>query len=367
LREWNWGVIAFKAVLLIAVAGALGIASFVIFGPLKPDEAAAGGLVALAGVGLAVLASIPSRHLISLSERISTVTVGKYVSIKLNPLFESLAAEKGTSSQDPEDPADTSSLVELKRSFDMKLAYLAKHVLAPVPGPGTANRPTFVNIGSLAHDKYLTADEAEMAYEIVGMRPAEFTTLPSEKQRQFLIGAGRFVDTIRITVFAEQVSNQLRRLGWSVRPVNGHGSRQRDVNVWREANAADIHHVIPVFTERKDSRLFAGPRKRLRVAPRASGTGRRFIVVPPLSKAATDKELLIDTSESAQQRVWTVTLTGLTTWLQHQPIPPNPLPTGHSPDITTDSVRHQQAVDRAGGASVPGRQPVVCGRRQGRR
>jgi hypothetical protein len=315
----NFRIALFKVVLIMGVLGALGIACLVIFGDLASDEAAAGAVVALAGLGLAALASIPGKHLIALSERVTSVSVGKYLDVTLNPLFDTMAAENaGTTSDDPDDPADTSSLVELKRSLDTKLAYLAKHVLAAVPAPGVDNVPTFLNIGSLAHDKYLIDDEAEMAYEIIGMRPAEFSTLPLAKQRLFLDGAGKFVDTVRVTVFAEQVYQALRRLGYLVRRVNPHGSRQRDLTVRRDIDSVDVHHVIPVFTERRDSGLFTSPRERLLTAPKAAGQGKQFIVVPPLSNAATDDELLSSTTESGKEQVWIVTLSGLIRWLQTQ-------------------------------------------------
>jgi hypothetical protein len=313
----------FKALLFVGVLGALGIAGFVILGDLRPEEAAAGALVALAGLALALLALVPAEQLLSLSERVTSLSVGKFLDLQLvSPLFRSTAEGNDDATPDPDDPTDASSLGDLKRSLDMKIAYLAKHVLAPVPNDDQTNIPTFLNIGSLCHDKYLTADQAEMAYEVRGVRPAEFRALTASKQKQFLEDASKFVDTVRITVFAQQVFQELEQPDWTVRWVYPHGSTRPDMTVTRPAGAGDTHHVIPVFTEKKASSLFDRPRKRLGDEPRTAGEGRRFIVAPPLSKAATDAELL-SSAPGPDGRVWVVTLRGLKQWLQTQSDPRN--------------------------------------------
>lgn len=314
----------FRLILVLGVVGAMAIACFVIFGDLKPDEAAAGALVALAGVALALLALVPAKQMSALTDRMTSLSVGKFLDVQLNPAFADLAAKQrqDPSADDPDNPTTAINLVDLKISLEAKIAYLAKHVLATVPQEGQANVPTFLTIGSLLKDDYLTRSQAEMAYDVLGMRQAEFRALSSASQNDFLKGASAFVDTVRIAVFAHQVYNDLHQpqwsAQWSVEWEFPQGSTRRDITVRRRhADTPQTHHLIPVFTEGKASRLFVGPSRRLREQSKTTGDGRRFIVVPPLSKAKNDSELLQGGAEPEGQ-VWIVTLRGLKTWLSAQ-------------------------------------------------
>lgn len=260
------------AILVVADAG------------VAADAALAGTGLALVAVSLLALALSPleavARHL----GRVRSLSLGA-LGIELADYAELAGRASEFEEADDRDGGAPETLFELRTRLEMKLAYLAKHVLAPDPGPN-APQATFLTIGSLLHDRLLTREQAAVANDILSMREHELRALSDGERSLFLAGADKFVKTVRITVFAAQVRNMLEELGWTVLQLAADGSH-RDLLVQSDAESDGVqHHIAPAFTTRRDSSLLKKPHSRLERAARVKLGGRRVIVVPPLSRAA---------------------------------------------------------------------------------
>lgn len=284
-----------RAVVTFAAIGGLVLAILVLCEAIEPDAALAG-----AGIGLVCLAAIfllalPSGDLGRQLGRVKAVTLGS-LGLEFGE-YDRLAQEEGKAEEEEESrdgnsskPAET--LRELRFRLEEKLAYLAKHVLAPDPRPDHLD-VTYLNIGSLRRDKLLSDEHARIAVDILSMREAELRRLSPDERETFLNGANRLVDQVRAEVFAAHLRGQLEDAGWRVCRLFPRPSRRRDLLVQAPAPESPIqHHVIPVFTLAKESTLIEKPTGRLRDDPATKGGGFRLIVVPPLSNASltTDRD-----------------------------------------------------------------------------
>ncbi|TMK57041.1 MAG: hypothetical protein E6G51_07560 [Actinobacteria bacterium] len=81
---------------------------------------------------------------------------------------------------------------------------MAKHLLAPSPG-----NATFLTVGSLHFDGYLKDVEARTALGILSTRQEELDELSDRARNEFLEQAGRFVDSVRASIFWGQVKKRL--------------------------------------------------------------------------------------------------------------------------------------------------------------
>lgn len=268
----------------VAALAGIVIAILVLVGRIPPDVALAGtGIGLLALIALALIALPPEDALGHLG-RVKSLTLGS-LGIELSD-YESLA-EKGDEDDD-EGVEPGESLLDLRLSLEMKLTYLAKHVLATNPESKKAI-PTFLTVGSLTEEKLLTPEQARYAEDILTMRAYEFRLLTKEERKAFKDGAKAFVDTVRIEVFAALLRKRLDRLGWFSLRLFPERSNRRDLLVQSKAvTNSTQHHVIPIFAIKADSSLLKRPHERLAKKSRAKAGGGRFIVVPPRSRAAKE-------------------------------------------------------------------------------
>ncbi len=222
----------------------------------------------------------------------------------------------------------------------MKLTYLAKHVLARDPDKDNPI-PTFLNIGSLVGDKLLEPGQAQMAYNILGMREAEFASIPPSDREIFLRGASSFVNTIRIQVFAALVEKSLSKK-WSVAHC-GQRRGQRDLLVQSpDRENVTQHHMIPTFALTTKLDFFKTPKGRLETDPLSKGElGRRFIIVPPLFNGAADTNILTGVmGPELADEVWVTDIGTLLGWLER---------TLHPTKVTSDKSGMGRAAEQIEG------------------
>jgi hypothetical protein len=268
---------------ILAGLGGLIVAILVLIGPIDSDDALAGAGIGLLCAILLILTALPPGDLTRYLGRVKSLSLGS-LGIELAD-YEGLAKlEDGAEDKGPKDPeGDAKSLLDLRLRLEMKLTYLAKHVLATNPNSRELV-PTFLTVGSLKHDELLDPEQARIASDILTIRPFEFRALSDADRRVFLSGATRFTDSIRAEVFAKQVEQAFAG-EWTVFEAYPNHSKRRDLILQSSGSEKVVqHHVIPVFALKQDSDLLELPLERLAKKSLAKGGGGRFIVVPPRSK-----------------------------------------------------------------------------------
>jgi len=296
-----------------AVAGIL-VAGWVLIGDLKPDEAVVGTLVGLVALVLLVAAFASAEWLAAMLGRVKGVKVGGF-EIQLDA-FQKVADESSASQSDDE-PGSARNLTDLKINLENKIAYVANNIINsdkssdPMPG--------FVTIGSLKKGEgLLKREQAQVAYEIMGMQQHDFALLTPQDREVFFNGASALVSSMRITVFASLVNKRLARPGWKVQLMPG---ELRDITLRSTFSEGSlVHHIIPVVASKKATFVYERAEDLLERSPRSTGNrGRRFIVVPPLFEEKQDSLLRsTDASDEIADRIWTVTLFALLQWLRSE-------------------------------------------------
>lgn len=298
----RWQALAIRGIVVVIGIAGLTIAVLVFVGRVEPDAAAAGALIGLICLLLLILLLLPPADLDKYLGRVKNVSLGS-LGVELSD-YRSLA-EQRRETGDGEDSVEgegegegeldedsdiRKSLLDLRLRLEAKLTYLAKHVLAPDPGP---EHPvaTFLTVGSLQEDKLLTAEQARIAVDILTMREFEFRRLRDSDRSLFLDGAKEFVDRVRIEVFSAQLRLRLEASGWRVIRLFDASDRRRDLILQApDKDDPTQHHVIPVFAVNAKTTLLSRPCSRLESKPQTKGKGGRFLVVPPRSRSKLPSE-----------------------------------------------------------------------------
>lgn len=286
----------------LAAVGSIVVAVFVAIAKLDSTRAAGIAIAVLVGLVFATLSLVSADELSTAFGRLKSIKVGG-LGIELEP-YAQLNRDKDSAAEDATGTTDASahsdSLLDLKIRLEAKLTYLAKHVLCTDPDPNHLI-PTFLTVGSLSYDGYLTREQAARAYEILGMREQEFRSGTSAEQAIFIAGATEFIDTVRIEVFAGLVTNKLRGLGWIADRITVKPRHRRDLRV-TDAQKSVVHQIIPIFSFRPNSSLVCEARERLETSTEVSPSGWRLIVVPPRS-GAVDTTTLPDAPDDKAHTV----------------------------------------------------------------
>jgi hypothetical protein len=168
-------------------------------------------------------------------------------------------------------------IFDLRMRLEMKLAYVAKHLLAPARG-----NATFLTIGSLQHDGYLDKREARMAIGILNTRQAELEALPEAARERFLKDAVEFVESVRASIFWGQVKRRLEGEdgGDSLysNPIPTAGARRDDLGA--DSPEGQVR-VAPSFALDSDSKILSGTINRLEREGAAARDGERQLIVVP--------------------------------------------------------------------------------------
>jgi hypothetical protein len=294
----RWQALAIRGIVVVIGIAGLTIAVLVFDGTVEPDAAAAGALIGLICLLLLVLLLLPPADIDKYLGRVKNVSLGS-LGVELSD-YRSLAEQRRETGDgedslegegEPDEDSDVrKSLLGLRLLLEAKLTYLAKHVLAPDPGP---EHPvaTFLTVGSLQQDKLLTAEQARIAVDILTMREFEFRRLRDSDKSLFLDGAKEFVDRVRIEVFSAHLRRRLKASNWRVIRLFDTSARRRDL-ILQSPHKDDPtqHHVIPVFALKAETTLLDQPCSRLESKPQTKGKGGRFLVVPPRSKSKLPSE-----------------------------------------------------------------------------
>ncbi|MFI7531432.1 hypothetical protein [Nocardia salmonicida] len=294
LAKWSKEAII-RIAASVATVGAGGIAVLVATGNITSATAGFVALAGLAAIAFGITAFSPNLIKWELFRHVKSVSVGPAAF----EMFERASLSVSLTSEDTTEQSQT--LYDLKLRLEAKLTYVAKHVLAPNPyEPG--NVPTFLTIGSLKTDEYLTDEQAKLAYEILELRESEFRNLTADRREIILAGANKFVGSVRAEIFTCQVLKGFVTQGWDMtRRAYPDASGRRDLRV-AATDTKVVHHVIPIFTASMKAGLARRAAAGVEERSKARGNGKVLIVVPPLSKAAGT------VIESGQLEIQVVTL-----------------------------------------------------------
>jgi hypothetical protein len=196
-----------------------------------------------------------------------------------------VAAAEGGSDERGADPDDGDAvpddLLGLRLKLEAKLSYIAKVLLRPED----CKCATFVTIGSLKHDGFLTDREARTATQVLTLRDEELDTLPPRMRREFLRSASTVVGNIRASVFYGLVRVALKENGWEIEEIPA-TKRRPDLLVQKGEQA---YRVVPRFVTKKRSERIDKVKRRLRNhKDEAPGSKRGIVVLPDSSRTATD-------------------------------------------------------------------------------
>lgn len=274
----RWPLFRRLAVAVPLLALALGV----IVADLSADRA--WPVAAFLLIGLLVLV-VPPEAWQNLLSRVENAQIGP-LGVGLRQEVEE-AAEIAPPSDQGEGAADepaarAESVFQLRMQLEWKLAFVAKHLLA------TGEGATFVTIGSLRFDGYLTESEARTAIGILTARDEELNELPEAERQKFIEDAQTFLNGLRASVFWGRVKRELQGKGGVDGPdvfverVKGTGGRNDLL-----ANGTDGEtRVIPVLALNPDSQKIVeavGPIEKGEL-PRPK-TSRQIIVVPDSSRS----------------------------------------------------------------------------------
>jgi hypothetical protein len=317
----SWPPRAFRQFPRLAAVGgviaAVYVAWRVLVEDLEPDEAVAGTLVGLAALVILVLAFVSGEWLEALLGRVKGLKLAGF-EVQLDA-FQKVADETSTTQSDDE-PADTATLLDLKVNLENKLAYIANNII----NADKSSDPLvgYVTLGSLKKGEgLLTNEQAQVAYEVLGMQQHDLELLPPHARQVFFSGASALVNSLRITVFANLVYKRLKIPRWKRQRVPGD---LRDI-VIRSTDSDDptVHHIVPIIASKKATFVYGRALEVLNTAPRSAGPrGRRFILVPATFAEKQDSQLLsVEPGGEIADDAWSVTLYALLYWLDNEPVP----------------------------------------------
>lgn len=274
---------------LLCAAPFFALAGFVAFDCLPADRA--WPVLALAALGF-LIAIVPREVWRQIALSVSKAQIGP-VGFELQRDLEKAVAiapvsDRGEGGDPPPENARAETMFDLRLRLEFKLAYAAKHLLADSRGV------TFLTVGSLEYDGYLTRAEARTAIGILSTRDEQLNAMGESGKEAFLKEAEKFVDSVRASIFWGQVKRCLQ------------GKDQRSVpSLWigdieRKGERDDLlagtpgneFWVAPAFGIAADSKIRKGAEARLRTEKRPYGVPahRRIVVLPDVSKFQGERE-----------------------------------------------------------------------------
>jgi hypothetical protein len=283
LRLWWKGLLRWPLFRRLAVAvPLLGLAFWVIAADLSADRA--WPVAAFLLIGLLVLV-VPTEAWQRFLSRIENAQIGP-LGLGLRQEVEKAAeiappSDMGEGAED-ESGEKAQTVFDLRMQLEWRLTFIAKHLL------GTVDRVTFVTIGSLLFDGYLTKAEARTAAGIMMARDEELKQLPEAERQKFITDAQTFLDGLRASVFWGRVKQELQGRGdiegsdLFVERVKGTGGRN---DLLADGTGEDTR-VIPILALNPDSKKVVEAVEPIEKGdlPRPK-TKRQIIVVPDTSRS----------------------------------------------------------------------------------
>lgn len=206
-------------------------------------------------------------------------------------------SDKGEGVED-EATEDAQSVFDLRMQLEWKLAFIAKHLLA------TGSGVTFVTIGSLKFDGYLTEPEARTATGIMLARDEELRELPASERRKFISEAQDFLDGLRTSVFWGRIKRELEGKDDGAPnllrdSIPGTGGR----NDLRAARNGASTRIVPVLALNSDSTNLKQAIERLEEgALPGPETERQLIVVPDSTESKVPRHATSNVVELGELR-----------------------------------------------------------------
>jgi hypothetical protein len=283
LKLWWRGLLRWPLFRRLAVAlPLLGLALWVIAADLSADRA--WPVAAFLLIGLLVLV-VPTEAWQRFLSRIENAQIGP-LGLGLRQEVEKAAeiappSDKGEGVE-REAEKEAQTIFDLRMQLEWRLTFIAKHLL------GTVDRVTFVTIGSLLFDGYLTKAEARTAAGIMMAREEEFKQLPEAERQKFLADAQTFLDGLRAAVFWGRVKRELQDKGDAgedglfLERVRGTGGRN---DLLAKDGAGEEIRVIPILAINPGSKKLSKAIEPIEAdeLPRPK-TRRQIIVVPDTSE-----------------------------------------------------------------------------------
>jgi hypothetical protein len=271
IEVWRWGRLG--AIALLAL-----IAVLLLLDRIDPEVAAAVFGVLLAAAVIAVLTPDLVRALL---DRTQKVSLGPFAM----ELVADAARAAARSDTSEEGSLEGASLTDLQLTIEHKLAYVAKHLL-----PGPDGPPTFVTIGSLRFDRYLTESEALTAMRLLTINDEMLAALPERPRQEFLRDAGTLAKNLRASVFAGMVRKAIRdSAAVELAGEVDVGPRRRpDLLVSCAGKYLRVAIAFAPYGENQDS--VGQKRQRIAGSDNADDTSLRLVVIPDSSHVAEERQ-----------------------------------------------------------------------------
>jgi hypothetical protein len=196
---------------------------------------------------------------------------------------EEAAQQMPTAEQDQDETQETpDSVVELRLKLEEKLSYIAKFMLSDEDCC-----VTFLTIGSMKSDGYITEQEAHTLIQVMTLRDEELKTLPEGERVRLLHNAHTVVKNIRASVFYGLVWEVFKANKWEIEPIPTRRKRP-DLHV---VKGDEKYRIVPRFAMAKSSSILPKELRRLKkYAGEKSKRGRTLVVVPDRSDSPLDPE-----------------------------------------------------------------------------
>jgi hypothetical protein len=196
-----------QAVLFWATLGSLLIVAIVAL--VGAVESPAAGIAVGTLLLVAVTLALGPRGLQNIVQRLHEVSVGK-LTVKLGDtaVSDAHAASAEVANLDEiEDGETNTGIVDLRLKLQKKLAYIAKDLL---PQVDDRSEPTFVTLGSLAEDGYISEAQARTLDRLSILSAEVLQLAPASECEAFVADAQDVVRGLRATVFRAMLDQRLR-------------------------------------------------------------------------------------------------------------------------------------------------------------
>jgi hypothetical protein len=242
-------------------------------------------MTALFALAFAVVAVTPEKWQ-RWSPRVQSVSLGGVLEVGLYEAKEAAGRGGEEDSADPAtddaaEPPAPDSLLNLRLKLEAKLAYIAKHML------GTPDQPTFVTVGSLRHDKYLSDIEARTACRVLTWRDEDLLKLSTSQAVEFLGDADKVITNMRAGVLRGMARKRLRDDGWEVKAKVRGGGKRPDIIATKGNKKV---RIAAVFVLASESDILDRTQKRLKDRVQKDKGVQKHLVVIPDNSASSPTE-----------------------------------------------------------------------------
>jgi hypothetical protein len=251
----------------IVAAAAVGLFAFLV-GTDRLEPAKAGAAAGLVTLGLLILA-VPLR-------RLALLKGVKAFNVELEIAEASIVSAPSARLDRGDDDKAVEEIVDLQLRLQLKLAYVAKHVIG---FEGTGHWAPFLTVGSLGYDTYLDPADAVAANDLLTLSAAAADAASAEERAAYLKKATPFVKNIRATIFANVVKSVLEKdFGFKVGDYPRGRNKRKD---WAVAlRSGEQIRITPIWPTECGG-WWNEERVKKRAVDLAKLSKRALIVVPP--------------------------------------------------------------------------------------